>query len=91
MCTTINSKERLLATKLDSLYKYVGHKKATVDTLGMVEGMIYYCPKFVHKKMKHCMLLVFVTMWLIGWPWGRLGKEKEKGSIYYCVLFVEGR
>jgi hypothetical protein len=71
-----NNKERLLVTQLDFLYEYVGHKKAKVDTHGMVEGKIYHCPKFVHKKMKHYMLLVFVTMWLIGWPWGRFGKRK---------------
>ncbi len=42
MCTTIEGKERLLATKLDSLYKHVGRKRAKANHLGMPEGTIYY-------------------------------------------------
>jgi hypothetical protein len=64
MCT-IETKERLIITKLDFLYKHDSCKKAKVDTLGMVKGMIYYCPKSVHEKMKHCVLLVFITMSVI--------------------------
>jgi len=48
VCITIETKERLIVAKLDSLYKHVGYKKAKVDTLGMVKGMIYYCPKSMH-------------------------------------------
>ncbi len=65
VCKTIETKERLITMKLDYLYKHDGCKKAKVDTLGMIKGMIYYCPKFAHKKMKHYMLLVFVTMLVI--------------------------
>jgi hypothetical protein len=65
VCRTIETKERLIVAELDSLYKHIDCKKAKVDTLGMVKGMIYYCPKYVHKNMKHCMLLVFITMLVI--------------------------
>jgi hypothetical protein len=44
----MQSGENLLDAKLDSLYKHVGHKKAKVDTPRMVEGNIYYYPKYVH-------------------------------------------
>ncbi len=46
----MQSGERLLDAKLDSLYKHVGRKKAKVDTPRMVEGNNYYYPKYVHKK-----------------------------------------
>ncbi len=47
----------------------------------MVEGTIYYYKNFVHQKMKHPMLPIFITMWFINWIWGRLGKRKIKRSI----------
>jgi len=50
VCTTIKDRERLLATKLDSLYKHVGEKKAKANHLGMAKGTIYYCKNFVHQK-----------------------------------------
>jgi hypothetical protein len=50
VCTTIESKEIILAAKLDSLYKLVGRKKAKTNHLGMAEGTIYYYKNFVHQK-----------------------------------------
>ncbi len=38
---------KILDAKLDSLYEHVGRKKAKVDTPRMVEGNIYYYPKYV--------------------------------------------
>ncbi len=52
MCTTIEGKERLLATKLDSLYKHAGRKKAKANHLGMAEGTIYYCKGTFKPKVK---------------------------------------
>jgi hypothetical protein len=40
MCTTIEGRERLLATKLDSLYKHAREKKAKANYLGMAKGTI---------------------------------------------------
>ncbi len=48
VCTTIESRERLLNAKLNSLYEHVGLKKAKVDTPRMVKGNIYYYLKYVH-------------------------------------------
>ncbi len=48
VCTTIESRERLLNAKLNSLYKHVGLKKAKIDTPRMVEGNICYYFKYVH-------------------------------------------
>ncbi len=83
MCTTIESRERLLDAKLDSLYKHVDRKKAKVDTPRMVKGNIYYYPKYVHY-----MLPIFITMWLISWFWGRLGKRKRRMSNFFLVLYL---
>ncbi len=52
MCTTIEGKERLLATKLDSLYKHARKKKAKANHLGMVEGTIYYYKGMFKPKVK---------------------------------------
>lgn len=50
VCTTIESKEKILVVKLDSLYKHAGRKKAKAKHLGMAEGTIYYYMNFMHQR-----------------------------------------
>ncbi len=52
MCTTIEGKERLWATKLDSLYKNARRKKAKANHLGMAKGSIYCCKGTFKPKVK---------------------------------------
>ncbi len=50
MCSQIERCEKLLALKLDGLYKHYGKKKAQVDTLGRPKSMIFFESKNVHQK-----------------------------------------
>jgi hypothetical protein len=60
----------------------VGRKMAKTHHLGMAKGTIYYYKKFVHQKMKHCMLSIFITMWFINWI-----KEKKKKKVQFIFMF----
>ncbi len=88
VCTTIESKEIILATKLDSLYKHVGRKKAKANHLGMAEGTIFIIIRILcTKKMKPYMLLIFIAIVFINWIWGRLGRTKiKRSSLLLCFI-----
>jgi len=53
ICTFIERKEKLLAPKLDSLLKHVGHWKAKVSMLGVDYGFHYFNKNLMHAK-KEC-------------------------------------
>ncbi len=85
MCTSINGRKRLLVAKLDFLYKHVDWKKAKTNTLEMVEGTIYNYPNLCIKKMKHCVLYVFIMVWFINWALGEIGENFKK--VQFVILF----
>jgi hypothetical protein len=50
VCNQIERHKKLLAPKLDGLYKHYGKKKVQVDTLGQPKGTIYFENNNVHQK-----------------------------------------
>ncbi len=42
VCSDIDGKDRLLVTKLDSLWKHVGQRLATIAFVGVLIGDIYF-------------------------------------------------
>ncbi len=62
VCTFYEGKEKILATKLDSLFKHVRQKKPKVNIPKMVECTIYYCRCMCIKKIMSCMLPIFIRM-----------------------------
>ncbi len=58
ICTFIERKEKLLAPKLDSLLKHVGHWKAKVFMLGVDYGFHYFNKTLMHAKNEHEFFIV---------------------------------
>ncbi len=50
ICNNIEGKPKLLAPKLDTLHKHVGHCKATILNSGIVVRDYSYCKDVAHAK-----------------------------------------
>ncbi len=85
VCTTIESKEKILTTKLDSLYKHAGRKKAKENHLGMVESAIYYCKNLVHQKNDVVNIYNNVVHQL---DFGEIREKKNKKVMFVVVFYL---
>ncbi len=50
MCSQIGRCDKLVAFKLDGLYKHYSKKKTQVDTLGQLKSTIYFKNNNMHQK-----------------------------------------
>jgi hypothetical protein len=48
VCTYVEGKQKLMATKLDSLFKHQGHRKAKVPMPGVDARSFYFNKNYVH-------------------------------------------
>jgi hypothetical protein len=59
VCSNIEGKEKLLAYKLDSLWKYCGRKKTLTDVQGVCKVGEYYMNKnLVHTKNEWLYIII---------------------------------
>jgi hypothetical protein len=50
VCSQIGGRDKLVAPKLDGLYKHCGKKKTQVDTLRQLKSTIYFKNNNMHQK-----------------------------------------
>jgi hypothetical protein len=93
VCTTIESKERILVVKLNSLYKHVGRRKAKTNHLGMAKGTFYYCMNFVHQKNETLYVVSLYSNVVHQLDLGEIGEKKNKKVQFAIVFYLlrEGR
>jgi hypothetical protein len=58
MCTFVEGKEKLLASKLDNLLKHQGHYKVKVSILRVNANNFYFDKDFVHVKNECCYTII---------------------------------
>ncbi len=93
VCTTIEGKERILAAKLDSLYKHARRKKTKANHLGMAKGTIYYYKNFVHQKNETLYVASIYSNVVHQLDLGEIGEKKNKKVQFAIVFYLlrEGR